>query len=447
MTWHILCIAGKKDRFTPALSDGEHLINVPFGVPTHPETVSSNIADRLAEFGLSPKEAAFDFLNAATAAYVADLRVPRERAFGSYDNWTRQFVLHLPVRNLALWEKGKPYLEEMLRFLTGDHWTVKLRQAHHEYALEQVKEPKVVVNIEADVACLFSGGLDSYIGAIDQITDNGKVVLIGHHGAGGGATSRSQKEALARLRTIYSEENVPFLQFWVSPPSIASSGRKRTYKITTRSRSIMFLGLGVAVVTSMGAKRLVVPENGFISLNVPLTNSRLGSFSTRTTHPYLMDTLRQLLHCLGLDLEIELPYRFQTKGEMVNGCKNPKLLQAGLASTVSCSHPSVARFAGLDPNRQCGYCLPCIIRRAAIASTGQDPSQYVYDDLSQPLSRGRSSDIRALKMALARYHQREPQLKDVLVSGPLPGPESDLLEYLKVFRNGLKEVENFINRY
>lgn len=30
---------------------------------------------------------------------------------------------------------------------------------------------------------------------------------------------------------------------------------------------------------------LLVPENGLIALNVPLDETRVGSFSTRTTHP------------------------------------------------------------------------------------------------------------------------------------------------------------------
>ena len=53
-----------------------------------------------------------------------------------------------------------------------------------------------------------------------------------------------------------------------------------------------------AIVLKQFAKcvfEIIVPENGYISLNIPLTYSRIGSSSTRTTHPYYFELLNQLL--------------------------------------------------------------------------------------------------------------------------------------------------------
>lgn len=82
----------------------------------------------------------------------------------------------------------------------------------------------------------------------------------------------------------------------------------RASETTTRGRSVLFLALGVAVASGLGPARLLVPENGFISLNVPLTPPRSGSFSTRTTHPHLIALLRDLLN------ELQLPVALSQKG-------------------------------------------------------------------------------------------------------------------------------------
>jgi hypothetical protein len=234
-------------------------------------------------------------------------------------------------------------------------------------------------------------------------------------------------------------EQASFFQSWLSLPKEP----ERASEITTRGRSILFLGLGIAVADGLKGERLVVPENGLISLNVPLTNSRLGSLSTRTTHPCLMKLFRELLASIGVDVSVDLPYRFHTKGEMLGKCANPRLVEPGLAATVSCSHPGAARFAGRSPNVHCGYCVPCLVRRAAAASTGlSDPTDYIADDLSRPLGGDRGSDLRALSMALDRYAKEPPELMDVLVSGPLPGSDEELGAYLDVFRRGLDEVRS-----
>ena len=64
----------------------------------------------------------------------------------------------------------------------------------------------------------------------------------------------------------------------------------------------MFFAHVIAIASGMGHHvDLYVPENGVISLNIPLTVMRLGSLSTRTTHPYFMGLMQNLLYGLGLD--------------------------------------------------------------------------------------------------------------------------------------------------
>jgi 7-cyano-7-deazaguanine synthase in queuosine biosynthesis len=437
MTWHIVAMAGARDTYAPVTAPGDEVLVIPFNVPGHSETFGSNTAEVFAAHGVTPSVEAEDLLNAATSAYIADLRVPRKTA---YDSWTRDIVLHLFVRSERPWDQVAPVFSRLLSFLTGDRWTIHVRPAPDTYTPVVGREPRERIKLNAATVCLFSGGLDSYIGAIDQLADGGQVVLVGHHASGGGATSRSQNDAIGALRTIFAADQTPFLRLRTAPPKL----KGRTSETTTRARSIIFLALGVAVADGIGAERLVVPENGFISLNVPLRSSRLGSFSTRTTHPHLIALMRDILTLLAINVAIDLPYRFRTKGEMVASCRDQAALDTGLAVTISCSRPAAGRFVG-NPNLHCGRCIPCLIRRAAIRTSRADPTAYDQTDLGIPRTGESGVDLRVVRMALDRFRRRPPTIGDVLTSGPLAGTDDDLRGYLDVFRNGLAELRALLH--
>src|SRR6185369_8436021 len=87
---------------------------------------------------------------------------------------------------------------------------------------------------------------------------------------------------------------------------------------TERGRSFLFFAMAaLCASSSKSATRLIVPENGLISLNIPLTPLRVGAASTRTTHPYYMNCYQRLFKNLNLSIALENPYQFKTKGEMV----------------------------------------------------------------------------------------------------------------------------------
>lgn len=436
ITWHVTTIAGPNDTFRASIAHGENELLVPFGIATHPDRIETSVAKVLAKYRLELHAAAEDLLNLAIAAYTADLRIPREHGFG---NWTRDLRLHVFVGDAARWSSATSIIERLLSFLTGDRWSVEVRETPDSYVPQRLPTPKKAITLTAKDVCLFSGGLDSYVGAIDIASNVEQVALVGHHSADGGATSRSQKQALAALRLFSDEARTPFLPMWISPPK----GKSRASETTTRGRSILFFALGIAVADALGAERLVVPENGFISLNVPLSPSRLGSFSTRTTHPYFVALVRDLLTSIGVDLRIELPYRFRTKGEMMQEVANCDALAAGLAVTMSCAHPSVGRWSK-EANVHCGRCLPCIIRRAAIRSTKDDPTTYMQKDLHVHLQGESGSDLTVVRMALDRYTKQAPRLGDILTAGPLPASDAEKREFLGVFTRGLEEIRTLL---
>ncbi len=116
-----------------------------------------------------------------------------------------------------------------------------------------------------------------------------------------------------------------------------------------------------------------------------------------------------------------------------------------MTASVALGHPGSGRFSGTKVAYQhCGYCLPCLTRRAAISSFMTDPTEYRVEDLRTPLSPTRRSDLRACKLALDRYRMQPPRLKDILVAGPLHGSEDELRAYLDLYRRGLAELERFL---
>ncbi len=443
MTWHVLCQRGSGDTFRPTIGLTDQILEVPFGIPGHEQTVQCSMRSVLEQYGLMLSETAEDLLVVAITAYAADARVPRRYA---YDRWTRDFVLHLPVSHLEQWQRVLPALERLLSFLTGDHWIIQLRPLVNSAVTGLVPLQKSLwtsAPLIAECVCLYSGGLDSFVGALDQLSCRNSVVLVGHYGSGQGPTCIAQRHAIAALRRRYNDVIAPYLRFWVAPPKIALG----VSEITTRGRAILFLALGTVIADAIKATQLIVPENGLISLNVPLTTSRIGSFSTRSTHPHLKHLFQEILLSLNMNVELTFPYHFQTKGEMLQNCADQKTLRANIAETMSCAHPGAGRFLGTKVAYQhCGYCLPCLVRRMSIRSFMEDTTTYRIEDLRTELTPTRRSDLRACKLALDRYRKQPPRLKDILIAGPLHGTADELHAYLDLYHRGLDELERFLTQ-
>lgn len=104
--------------------------------------------------------------------------------------------------------------------------------------------------------------------------------------------------------------------------------------VQMRTRSFNFIAFGALIATALSKNhfsnkiiKLYIPENGLISINPPLTPRRIGALSTRTTHPYFLQKLNILFKNIGLPVEIENPYQYKTKGEMMLECKDQSSLK------------------------------------------------------------------------------------------------------------------------
>lgn len=428
MTWHVITRVGDADAFEPAIAATDPRIFVGLRRQGDPSALGPDVVRQIAQnAGALPNDAATDLLTIAEAAFAADLRIARDTV---QDRWTRPIRMYLPVSAPDVWSPLCPQIEALLGFLTGDEWELEFRPR-----IALPVSPVGAAPPATPTVCLFSGGLDSLVAGIDLLSQGAPVALVGHYGAG--LTNKIQQRVLTPLRAQFGAALREF-RFFVQPPKEHSAGEP-----SMRSRSVLFLALGVAVASALNADGLVVGENGLISLNVPLTLSRLGSNSTRTTHPHVLVMLREILHAVGVALAVDLPYRFQTKGEMLASTMDPALLASAAPLTMSCSHPEVGRYRGTTPGNHCGYCVPCIIRRAAFMRAGLPHGTFDVDILQGRPRAGTetTADLRAFEMAVERFRamSRTAQVAAVLATGPIP--DADVSQYTDVYARGMAEVE------
>ncbi len=390
----------------------------------------------LKALSLSPSEIGADLLVVAAHVHAADTRLSRSSE--SQDSWTREIRLVVPVSDPVRWAAAAATMVRALNFLTGDRWDVGFRKRPKAF---KTIVPAVAPNLlppPFDGVSLFSGGLDSLIGAIDVLEGKGTPLLVSH--AGEGLVSKSQERCFEGIKAAYPGSAFDRLRVWMSFDS--GLFEDVVSEDTTRGRSFLFFSLGVTAGTSLPSPFVLkVPENGLIALNVPLDRLRLGALSTRTTHPFYIARWNEMLTILGIGGRIDNPYWDKTKGEMVTGCANPAVLSGLAPSSLSCSSPTKGRWTK-QPQGHCGFCLPCLIRRAALQPN--DPTTYTLANLrAGPLDTKQAAgqQVRSFQVAIERLAER-PDLAKVLIHkpGPLYDDPTRHDALAGVYRRGLEEV-------
>lgn len=378
---------------------------------------------------------ALDLLYISLFVFAADRTISRE---DGDDCWRREILLNLPVLEINKWNRCKLQLETILNYLSGDNWKLEFRERglndkemSFQNKIEEISDTKTIVNR----VCMFSGGLDSFIGLIDLLEDCTKEILFVSHYGGGKGVVEYQTLLKEKVLEKYHISDTAFSSFY----AVAMNG----IEDTTRTRSFMFFSHAIVLAVCMpNDVELIIPENGLISLNIPLTNSRLGSSSTRTTHPYYMKMLQKLLKELGIRVTIRNPYQFITKGEMIRDCKNTALLSSLIDMTMSCSHPDAGRMHGWTESCHCGNCLPCVIRRAAILASGFE-DKSIYRDKDFVDGETARTNLRSYQLGLNRYNPQKAFL-DIQKSGPL---DENLSEYTSLYKRGMEELRRLLEQY
>lgn len=377
---------------------------------------------------LNPPPRAWDILSIALSVIAADYAGHRRQ---SHDGWTRAFELSIAVNDKDFWNEQSPLLSKQLGFLTSDLWKLNFVDGGF---LPQHKKRGEILYPDNDSVTLLSGGLDSFIGLVDLIEKGLNPYAVSQKV---NDDSKKQREIV----NLFSKE-VSLIQFnhnvhvpnGESPPS-------------QRARSIIFLAYGILIASCLDKHRqgeqvtLYMCENGYISLNPPLTQIRIGSLSTRTTHPVFLNLFQQLLNVTGLKIEIENPYQDKTKGQMLKESLNQEILSSYASKTTSCGRYRVHK------HKHCGRCLPCLVRRAAFKRWGiEDKTEYKYSDLSiQSDDYSNYDDVRSVAMAILEI--RESGLEAWLGISLNTALLGDTTDYKETIVEGLNELEDLLKGY
>lgn len=368
------------------------------------------------------------------------------------DSWTRQIEVSIPVLEIDKWHNCEAQWNKILSFLTGDEWKISFRQSMTEYGTHKNKNRIHIDSSGCDCVSLFSGGLDSYCGAIKLLQEGHSPVLVGHNEYP--KLRYIQERFCNNFNECYPSQKSLFLGFTAGAktPFRLDGERLRKSENTSRGRSLLFLCAAISVAGIMGEQIPVyIPENGFIGLNVALTNSRKGSCSTRTTHPYFLNGLNKLIASVGIQNHIFNFFAFKTKREIVNLVSGTEAFKQGYKDTISCSHPCVSRYnrvGSRDYPVNCGFCYPCIIRKGSLQDVEleTDDTLKASEFLKTQAERDKSADLFAVLSSIHRYKGLSEKDIERLIrcTGKL---EHDEIQYFKrVYRQGMDDLIEYFSK-
>lgn len=445
----------QEDDYNDSEIKGEQVLFFNLYDKRNKSNVKTNIEELWRGFGVeSLSNIHEDFLFIATSVFCADKRIPRKN---SSDNWTREIKLYIPVLEIEKWKSVKAELEHTIGFLSGDKWSFEFRKTQARFrGNKKNTKYKLIDSQKYDSVSLFSGGLDSFCGALTLSDKEKNTCYVGFREYS--SLTDRQNELFDYINESYPELEKKLVLFNANPLAPQQKDGKPiklAVESTSRSRSLLFIAGAVTVASLIGNRTpIYIPENGFIGINVPLTDSRAGSCSTRTTHPIFLNSLNRIFRKIGIQHEISNFYWDKSKGEIVEEHQNNPVFVAKAHRTLSCSHPCLSRYdrkrnKNVETPCNCGYCYPCLIRRASLVSVSKDLTKYnpeykLDNDFIKNYNalQGRASDLKAVLFSLRRYIQHKGD-KDfvrnlLLRQGPLTN--SELEAYERVYRKSMNEL-------
>ena len=310
-----------------------------------------------------------DLLLLASAVFAAD----RAYARGERESICRDFELSVPIVNQTrLYPLISP-IERILHHLSNDAWKLEFRQE------SGTPEGRFRTVNETGRTLLFSGGLDSFAASIEFGKSPGSLQLVSHM-----TKNRINDASQKALYKILNSKGykLKHYQCFISSRSGGVSDLQHDEENTQRTRSFLFLILGALMARRSGHKEIIyLAENGQMAIHLPLTQGRIGAFSTHTAHPEVLLNMQEFLsQVMNMKFQIVNPYVHRTKAEVVQ-------VICGSAPEAIPIANSCWRNTRLPANvTHCGECIPCFIRLIAIEyNVTPDPTSYKCDPWAEDI--------------------------------------------------------------
>ncbi|EAQ12488.1 7-cyano-7-deazaguanine synthase in queuosine biosynthesis [Maritimibacter alkaliphilus HTCC2654] len=357
---------------------------------------------------------ALDLLEVAAVVYGADAAVSRggtaDQQMGKM--WHRHFQVDMPVRDRAFWQSEDVVLalEEMLMFLSGDRFVFRF-VAKEDGEAERSLFFKFDEGSawQATRVLMFSGGLDSFAGALEEIAERGeRVALVSHFSAS--KIAPVQRQLHKTLTEKFGENSCRHIPVQVQ---MVGRGLKEG---THRARSFLFAALGAVTARAFGLNRVSFFENGVVSLNLSPVGNVLGTRATRTTHPQTLSRFSDFLgRVFASETRIDNPFFWRTKKEVVE-----TVARLGMSEQIAQTRSCADVHNQTKQHIHCGRCSQCIDRRFAVLAAGLerfDPEEAyrvaLMDDTRSDV-RDREVALSYLRSARAYEHITPSELERAL---------------------------------
>jgi hypothetical protein len=339
--------------------------NVNLRIDDISKSIAANLPDTLV-----------DLIEIAAYVYSADQAVTRggDGVQNVGKLWRRDFRFFIPVREPAVWmhRHVNEALTDALSFVSEDTYSFTFSQLANPTPVGLYLEG-AVERCDVEQVMLFSGGLDSLAGAVQEsVIDRRRVAFVSHRSTP--KIDNPQRALVADFSKRCRGSPALHVPVWINKDKALG------VEVTQRTRSFLFSSLGMVVARMFGLSSVRFYENGVTSLNLPISEQLVGAKASRTTHPQALNAVARLFGVLlQQTFSIENPFIWSTKAEVVNliggaGCKD--LIQM----SVSCIH-TIARTT---EHTHCGKCSQCIARRFATLASDfgdADPREKYKIDL------------------------------------------------------------------
>ena len=354
---------------------------------THRETgnVNLRIGDITRTLTANLKDLELDLLDLAAYVYSADQAVSRgglkEIDYGA--RWYRTFRFEVPVRQPDFWSSPDvtDELTRMLNDVSGDNFEFAFCHLRRVPDVDSYFEWGSDAITNVDEVMLFSGGLDSFGGAVHEtFCQNRKVVLVSHRPVS--KIESRQKQLVADLAGRVTERR----KAPVHVPILVNKSKELGKEYTQRTRSFLYASLAAIVARLFRLSRIRFYENGVTGLNLPLSPQIASTRATRTTHPMVLAGYQRLFsRVFDQVFQVENPFAWKTKTEILGEIKAAGMSRL-CAFTSSCAHT----WQQTKMHTHCGTCSQCVDRRlvALAAGLGDDedpPEMYGVKFLTEPL--------------------------------------------------------------
>ncbi len=308
-----------------------------------------------------------DLCEIAAYVYLADKMIPR----GSHEKWVRDLSFLIPVRVPEKWQKVRTLLTNTVGVLSGDNVQFRFVKRHGPEHPRRASSARSSTG-PSDCVALFSGGLDSLAGTVHLAGQGRRPLLASHYVSSLGALQQELVRTLGR----HLGQTFEHFQYRVTSRRAAKTVHPlKARESTHRSRSFLFMSFAAVAAAARGLSEIFICENGVLALNVPISDARKGTRSTRHAHPLYLTYFNELIDALyERPFEVRNPFFYWTKREEAELLATAGL-HAILRTTVSCwGYPnSTLKYRY---SNHCGTCIPCLVRRVATIAAGLES----YDD-------------------------------------------------------------------